>query len=533
MEHETFASAGRIRRVRSTHPERRHLMETRGIIVNPKLPTARHAIIGAASLALVAVCAPGALGRSPDHTAGVAPPALAARIDARQVPTSERLPASSSTFTYLSNELADVSAAKLRLRDFSASRDSLQALTEPTVRYPGATGKASAPALTGSTGSTLARGLPFPSDGRIDQSGAFGLVGVWDGFPYTGWVPASPQVAAGPRQLVATVNSRLRVFNKDGALESSHSLRSWFAPVLEPMGIGGFFVTSPWVVYDEREARFVITAVANRADGLSYILLAVSHDDLATGDWCVYGTDAVLDGADRGVHYAANPRAEVNIDAVVVTANMFSMFDGRFGHAKARLFPKSTIYERSCSGGAAWADIWGLRDELGEAVRDLRPVRTDSDEHVARFVNAHLLGGDSLTLWSLRQRPRPAGAQHAPGRAIADNGWGAPLHLGADGKQPGTATRVSTGSASLHTAVQRGRSMWTSHTVGCTWPGDHEVRACTRWYEIDLDSGRALQDGTFGQPGDYVFHGQRDNARRRRQRQLRVQPRQRAAEARV
>lgn len=332
-----------------------------------------------------------------------------------------------------------------------------------------------------------------------------GLVGVWDGFPYTGWLPASPQIAAGPDHLVATVNSRLRIFDKDGALAKSASLRSWFDPVLAPLGIGGFFVTEPWVLYDADAQRFVVTAVAGRADGTSLILLAVSDSGQPIGRWCLFGSDARLNGTTATQTFATTPRTGVNADAVVVTANMFNSADGAFAYAKARFFAKSVVYDRACTAPARWSDVWDLHDEDGGRVSDLRPVLGEGDDHEAFLMNARFDKGASLTRWRVRtdpadpvlgDPPRPLGRATLPTRAYS---------IAPDAEQPGTSTLVSTGSASLHAVVQRGRSLWTAHTVACDWPGDGTLRACARWYEIGLDEDRVQQSGTFGQPETYVF----------------------------
>lgn len=332
-----------------------------------------------------------------------------------------------------------------------------------------------------------------------------GVVAVWDGFPYTGWLPASPQVAAGPEQVVTTVNSRVRVMDKHGQVLASSSLRQWMETAVRPLGVQGVFVTSPWVVFDAREQRFVLSALATRlTDGETAFLVAISETSQADGHWCVFGMGARYNGLQTTDTMATDLRIGLNRDSVILAANMATITDGRFAYAKVRLLPKSRFY-KSCAAGADWSDAWDFRDAKDRPVSDMRPVQGEGDDPLAYLVSSRFDAGDALALWRvptesgtapLGDPPRPIERLDIPVPAFS---------IAPDALQPGTDIRVSTGSASLQGAQQRGRSLWTAQTVACSWPGEAEQGACVRWYELDLDKPGLVQSGTFGDPGGFTF----------------------------
>jgi len=358
-----------------------------------------------------------------------------------------------------------------------------------------------AQALLAPAGTELGR-----TPGRLAAPGADddGIVGVWDGFAFSGWLPASPHVAAGPDQVVMTVNARIRVMDKRGNTVVSNSLRRWLESAVQPLGTSGVFVFSPWVVYDATAARFVLSALGTRMDGETVYLVGVSKTSRADGDWCTYGMSAAINGDVREDVMAADLRLGLNDDVLVLSANMASRTTGRFAYAKTRLLPKSTFYDTTCPASADWADIWSFQ-EPERPVSDLRPVVGRAGDHDAYLVNARFDAGDALSLWRVRTEPGPAPLGQ-PARRFERLEILVPhFSIAPDALQPGTDTRVSTGSASLHAAVQHGQHLWTSHTVACNWPADADLRACARWYQLDLDGASLLQSGTFGQPGAFVF----------------------------
>ena len=138
--------------------------------------------------------------------------------------------------------------------------------------------------------------------------------------------------------------------------------------------------------------------------------------------------------------------------------------------------PDVTIGEIRSTPVPGWNEIW-LNGE---------PMYVSAD---ARYLlNGRLDQGTALTLWRV---PTTSGdlPLGTPARTPQSATVPVPaVSLPPDAEQPGSTVLVSTGSASLHAVIQQGRSLWTTHPIACTWRDDNIVRACARWYEIDLDS---------------------------------------------
>src|SRR5436190_2463238 len=110
----------------------------------------------------------------------------------------------------------------------------------------------------------------------------------------SGFIPPDVQMAAGPFQIVETVNGRITIFNKNGTTVSTAFPSAFFA------GLGTVATDTPFdpqIVFDEYLQRFVLS-YSTRNDGAarSTMLIAVSNSKDATGGWSLFGFDARVDG---------------------------------------------------------------------------------------------------------------------------------------------------------------------------------------------------------------------------------------------
>jgi hypothetical protein len=76
-------------------------------------------------------------------------------------------------------------------------------------------------------------------------------------------------------------------------------------------------------------------------------------------------------------------------------------------------------------------------------------------------------------------------------------------------QKDGGATRIATNDIRLLNAVFQSaggvQRLWTTHTSAFSWPGDSEARSVVQWYEIDVPTHAAVQQGAFGAPGRHYF----------------------------
>jgi hypothetical protein len=167
------------------------------------------------------------------------------------------------------------------------------------------------------------------------------------GLGQSGFIPPDPNGAAGPNNLVNTVNGGIQFWSKSGTLQFSDTIQHFFG-----MPTGG---SDPKVIYDQQAGRFVVmvqelqgVGTGTAADDVSRMYVAVSDDSDPNGTWFKTSFDSKI--VIGGVNYWADyPGLAVDESAIYLTTNDFR-FEGS-GNTASRLYiiPKSGFY----SGGSA------------------------------------------------------------------------------------------------------------------------------------------------------------------------------------
>jgi hypothetical protein len=329
-----------------------------------------------------------------------------------------------------------------------------------------------------------------------------GFVSSFAGIAYTGWIPPDPIMAAGPSDLLVSVNSSFSIYSKFGSSLFTTTLINWFTNVL-PGPTAGISVFDPWVIYDQLSDRFVLHALARRAsDNLSLFLIAVSDDSSAIGNWCNFSLNARLNGnADTGF-WADYTKVGNTTNAVVLSSNMF--LGNSFQYAKLRFLSKSTLYAGNCPG-QSWWDFWDLRNADDTTAFTIQPSHSYILSPTSYGLNSYSGGSDRLTLWSYTT---PATIPPAPSltrqATLSTGAYSVPPGA----QQGGTTILVETGDARLLNAVYRGSGLWATHTVSCTWAGDPRSRSCLRYYQILPSTNTVEQQLSYGAPNlEYYWPG--------------------------
>lgn len=124
---------------------------------------------------------------------------------------------------------------------------------------------------------------PLVDDSKASQSPAssFTIVQNFDAITASditqGWRPPDPMVACGPKQLIVTVNGRIRVFDKtSGTLQFDVNADAFFKSV-----VGNSNVVDPRVVYDITSKRWIISSITIQSFN-NYICIAASSSSILT-----------------------------------------------------------------------------------------------------------------------------------------------------------------------------------------------------------------------------------------------------------
>jgi hypothetical protein len=338
------------------------------------------------------------------------------------------------------------------------------------------------------------------------------------GFDSGDLFPPDPNMAVGLDDVVVTVNSRFRIYDKLGDLGDvprEFTLRNWFSNVVPTTT----FIGDPKVVYDSASDRFILIAMACNAAGCaatgtrqSWWLISVSQTSRATGSWWNWALDARLDGSTMTNNWADYPGLGLDNLAVYLTANMFA-FGGGSQYAKIRILNKSVLYT---GGSLGWWDFWNLCNPGGvpstcfsqpvfgcgiggSGAFTIQPAHTYGAPGAEFLINANGGGASALNRWTLTN---PLGTPPS----LTCGNIGVPGYSPPPGAvQQGGGTRLDTSDARLFNAVFRNGSLWTAHTIAVNW-GDGINVAGARWYEIIPASGTARQAQTFGSTGFHYFY---------------------------
>lgn len=314
------------------------------------------------------------------------------------------------------------------------------------------------------------------------------------GIRATGLIPPDCTLAAGPNQVLASVNTRVALYNKStGAQVLAKSLDSWFSNV-----ISGAQIFDPKALYDQHSGRWVLVALAI-GPGVkdSFFLLSVSKTSDPTAGWFNYKMDATKDGNVQTNNWADFPGVGVDNQAIYLTANMFE-FEGEFQYSKIRIIPKAKAYANQ---PFTFKDIPRLKDSNGQMSFTVQPCHTFGAPDIQYFVNSLFpftaAPAKALTLWSLKN---PLTNPTLTGKKITVS----PFTFPPFAAQKGNNEPLDSGDVRVLNAVYRGGSVWcaltTAHNFG---PGNV---AAIQWFQINATSGTLTQQGVYGAGNSHCFY---------------------------
>ena len=329
-------------------------------------------------------------------------------------------------------------------------------------------------------------GAPPPVTSQPNVSPQF------SGIDATGWLPYDCAMAAGPQNIVCSVNSSVAAFDKSGNQLFQTTLSAWFAPVLQ-----GANIFDPRLMFDANAQKFILATTAYNDQNQSWFLLSVSQTADATGAWWYYILDASLDGSTPTNNWADYPGLGQDDDSVYLTANMFQWGqNGTFQYAKLRIVPKALLY----SGGVlTFQDIVGMQNDDGSMVFGMHPcnsMEACSNELLVNTIypNDATSTQAKVSLWTVQAGPT---LQRV---TVACNAYGIPPHA----DQKGGAPPLDTGDARILNAIFRNGSVWSSFCTQRNWDEATNVAAIF-WTEISAN-GTLTQQGIFGAPSLHYFY---------------------------
>ncbi len=222
------------------------------------------------------------------------------------------------------------------------------------------------------------------------------LLKKFNGIPQTNSIPPDPIIAVGPNHVVACVNSRFSIWNKEGVLLKSIDADAWCTPVLPSPG-----AFDPQIIYDHYEGRwFMLWDNQNDATQTAYFLIFVSDDDDPTGDWYGYKLDARTNGNTPTATWGDYPQIGFDDKAIYINSRQFFFGGGKL-YDKIRILKKTELYAAN-GGPLTWTDLWAITIPTTSSYADVvHPSFQYSSSNYHYFVHAPRSGGNYYSFYRL------------------------------------------------------------------------------------------------------------------------------------
>jgi hypothetical protein len=332
---------------------------------------------------------------------------------------------------------------------------------------------------------------------RPDESRAV-VLKDFAGIPDQGqFIPPDPDIACGPGHLIAIVNCRFRIWDKDGTILKTITSWDWFAPALPGLSIANP-PFDPQVVYDHYAGRWVVT-YDYVSDTTAFVLLSVSDDADPLGTWYMWALPANAVGDSATTNWDDYPQLAYDDKALYISSNVFGLEDNAFKYARLRIIPKAQLYANT-GASISWTDLWDMRDPddlAAQAYGIQAAIPFGNPETEFLLSPSRFLLGTYFTLWSLTDvLGTPAlSAVNVPVVAYSSP---------SDAAQLGGGTPIDAGGRNIRNQpVYRDSALWMVHSVAS---GTGSAYSAVRYIRFDPYAQTAVEDAAVGMDGFWHFY---------------------------
>ena len=125
-----------------------------------------------------------------------------------------------------------------------------------------------------------------------DDVGEHFMLYSFPAIPMTSSIPPDNHMAVGPDHVIATVNSRFHIYDREGNLLKNIDADAWCTPALPNPG-----AFDPQILYDHYEGRwFMLWDSQDDATQTAHFIISYSDDENPLGTWYMYAIDATSNG---------------------------------------------------------------------------------------------------------------------------------------------------------------------------------------------------------------------------------------------
>ena len=309
-------------------------------------------------------------------------------------------------------------------------------------------------------------------------------------------IPPDPDLAVGPDHVIAIVNSRFRIYDKEGTVLKTVEADQWYAPIAP----GNWNPFDPQVIYDHHAGRWVMTWEHVTDTTSATLFISVSDDADPLGTWYSWGTPSSAIGDSAVKLFDDYPQLGYDAEAIYVTGRMFPLTTGGRAYGRLRIFPKSSIY--SSQGGAlSWFDLWDFRDptDLSVAPDGLQATNTFGTPGVQFIMtDSPFSTGTYFSIWKIAN---PASAPSVTASFVPVTAFTNAPNAGQLG---GSTLALETGGRRIRSnPVYRDSSLWAVHSIASGTGGQYSA---VRYVRINPFTGSLLEDVAMGAEGYWHFY---------------------------
>lgn len=297
-------------------------------------------------------------------------------------------------------------------------------------------------------------------------------------------IPPDTMGAVGPNHVMTTLNSQIRIQDRQGAVISTVDLNTFWAPIGFPDAF------DPRVLYDPYRERWIVSSAADAPlfggfFSFSSVLLAVSETSDPTGNWFLYRVIA----DEFFATWADYPTIGFNKDWITISVNMFTAdFFPVFAGVQMFVFDKANVMT---NGLGNFTRLHIPTDPFFGLVRSFTMVPAVTYD--PNLPELHLVDIFDYGNNFVNSRLRLSTISGEVGREILRFGtsittnvinW-APTYFNLrEGFAPqlGTTALIDTGDARMGNVVYRNGSLWCTHSVFLPPAGpDHTA---VQWWQL-------------------------------------------------
>ncbi|HEX7998760.1 MAG TPA: Calx-beta domain-containing protein [Pyrinomonadaceae bacterium] len=299
-------------------------------------------------------------------------------------------------------------------------------------------------------------------------------------------IPPDTHGAVGPNHLMVTLNTQIRIQDRNGATLSTVTLDSFWS------SLGNPDTFDPKLLYDPFAGRWIFTVCANSDSANAAILIGASQTSDPTGNWNLYTIDA--DPANQ--LWADYPSIGFNKDWIVVHVNLFPISSAT-PRTKVFAISKASVY-----AGGATASFTGFDRAIDNSFNQtmVPAVTYDNAQATMYLVSRWSSSAGSLRIFTLSG---PVGGETLTPTNFFPSSptpWSAGTNGAGDfGQQAGSNQKVSNGDTRLQQVIFRNGSLWAVHHIFLP-AGEVPTRTAVQWWQIDPATGAVLQRATIDDP---------------------------------